>query len=26
MKQFLAFFAAIFTLAASATNHQVQVG
>jgi len=26
MKQFLTFFAAIFTLAASATNHQVQVG
>ncbi len=26
MKQFLAFFAAIFTLAASATIHQVQVG
>ena len=26
MKQFLAFFAAIFTLTASATNHQVQVG
>ena len=26
MKQFLAFFAAIFTLAASATNHQFQVG